>query len=544
MNHLDQIPAMTTAGQSKEFPGKGITERFREVFGKSLKNPGLLLVCITVLVANGITMPHHHYRGDAIYVQANAVDLILTGSIMVPETNLEVMGDPGQYYVQNTKNGKWYSKYGLINTFLYVPPLLAEKWVVGRLDYNYLSGVRICMLNGYMILWSVLIAVYLWKIFSFYSSSSAVKYSFVVAVFYATYVWYYLRTTGMEIFQLLFFLGFYYNLVAYKNGKSAIQSGSRWIDWNLFGAIVFLACLCMAKLVYLLLAPVLMVFVLLVGYGHGIKLVDHLRMTVWSNIRCYLFSLVIPLAAMLVLVVYVNDCRFGSPLNTGYQQWRASRQLFSGNLWVGLHGLLVSGHGSVFLYFPVLVLSLFGVAEFVKKHAWDYSLTCVIFILFLLVHSKFCDWHGSWGLGPRFMVFILPVLSLPFIEVLERIVAARRGDAKTWMLCVLSVVLLTGSAYFQVNVNALECFASEELGSMFWNAGIHNRNDAIRRYFGATYYGVICRDFIAYKEKGTPWFPLEQLRQSDKAEYVPAIENGLKLPIFSCNYWFLKSSGR
>lgn len=506
---------------------------------KSLKNAGLLMVCLTVLGVNGITMPRLHYRGDAIYVQANAVDLLRTGSISVPESNLGVMGDPGQFYVRNARNGKWYSKYGLINTYLYVPPLLVEKAVMGRLDYNYTSGVRIFLLNVYMILWSVGVAVVLWKILSLYSLSGAVKVGYVAAVLYGTFAWYHLRTTGMEIFQLLFFLGFFYHLAAYKRDAGIGPAPARRMDWHLFAAVAFLACLCLAKLVYLLLAPVLAAFVLLASDGRGLKRVEYWRAELRTGLWRYVFSLILPLAVMLALVLAANDQRFGSPLDTGYQQWKSSRELFSGNLWVGLHGFLFNGQGSIFLYFPVLALSLFGAAAFARKHAWDYGLACTIFVLFLLVHAKFCDWRGSWGLGPRFLLFILPIVSLPFVEVLDWIVARRREWAAR-MLAMVSAVLLAGSAYFLVHVNALECFASEELGAMFGSVGPHSRSGAINRYFGGNYYGFICRDFIAYKAKGRPWYPLEQLRQSDRADCVPAVENGLKLPIFSYNLWFLK----
>lgn len=501
----------------------------------------LIFLCLAVALINIALMPRFHYRGDALMVQVETVRFINTGSFNLVEQNLEYAGDKGQYFAQNLETKKWYSKYGILNMLMYVPPLVVEKILLGgQLGCAYFTSLRILLLNLYNVLLSVVLAVYLWRLAGLYGRSPAVRFLFVLATFYCTYTWYYLRATGFEIYQLLFFTGFFYHMAAFKNatadqGQAALKPASR----NLAAAMGFLACLCLAKTVFLLLVPVAVVFALLAGRGENTGTVEQILSGLRTRAGMFLCWLLAPCIMIVGLVAFVNWLKFGSPLETGYTQWYGDRSLFSGRLSEGINGFLFSMQGGIFIHFPVLVLSFLGVRRFVKSSAWDLALSYSILALFLLVYSKFFDWKGSWGYGPRYLLFILPVASLPFVEVLNKLQTnLSRIMFRLW--AGMLTLLLAVSAYVQFQVVRCEFFACEEALGIF-NKVQCDKSGQINEYFRGHHYGRICADLVNYQEKKKPWFPLEQLRQSDRPGEVAEIERILRIgaAFESSNfYWF------
>src|ERR1700739_3745796 len=91
-----------------------------------------VVVPIVLIVAfvNFLTMPAEEYYGDASSVRIAAMTLINTGKWAVPGPS--TFGEKGQFFYQNAE-GNWYSKYGILNTLIYVPILQLEKAVTGKL---------------------------------------------------------------------------------------------------------------------------------------------------------------------------------------------------------------------------------------------------------------------------------------------------------------------------------------------------------------------------------------------------------------------------
>ncbi|MCJ7545083.1 MAG: glycosyltransferase family 39 protein, partial [Phycisphaerae bacterium] len=102
-----------------------------------------------------------------------------------------------------------------------------------------------------------------------------------------------------------------------------------------------------------------------------------------------------------------NFVRFGSPLQTGYGPAHTAMgqgiTLFS-TPWVdGLGGLLLSPGKSVFLYNPVLLLAILGLAAFWKAHRGLAMMVIAAFAATVLFHSKFTFWSGDLAWGPRYL---------------------------------------------------------------------------------------------------------------------------------------------
>jgi hypothetical protein len=110
-----------------------------------------------------------------------------------------------------------------------------------------------------------------------------------------------------------------------------------------------------------------------------------------------------PLVIGLALVAF-NLQRYGSALDTGY----LPNETFSGVWWQGVVGQLVSPGRGLFLYCPVLLLSLGGMPAFVRRCRPEALAGLGVILIHLLLYGKWFMWHGGYAWGPRFMIPTLP----------------------------------------------------------------------------------------------------------------------------------------
>ncbi len=131
------------------------------------------------------------------------------------------------------------------------------------------------------------------------------------------------------------------------------------------------------------------------------------------------------LLAVLTWMTY-NYVRFGHPFDTGLL--RDPNVRLDTPLLVGLHGLLLSPGRSLLLYAP---LSIAGAIALWRGRREDRS-TAVYFslhvLLFLLLIAMMHQWDGGESYGPRYLVPILPFVTLPVARWL-RPGAGRRARA-------------------------------------------------------------------------------------------------------------------
>jgi hypothetical protein len=61
-----------------------------------------------------------------------------------------------------------------------------------------------------------------------------------------------------------------------------------------------------------------------------------------------------------------------------------------------------------------------GMAAMWRERRTDALMVIGTLVLFLLVHGSLDDWHADWGWGPRYAVFILPLVWIPAAFAIDR----------------------------------------------------------------------------------------------------------------------------
>lgn len=148
---------------------------------------------------------------------------------------------------------------------------------------------------------------------------------------------------------------------------------------------------------------VLLPVLLLYGWLKGFRSRDYWRM----------FGGLLPGIA---LVLLNNWVRFHSLLEHGY----AADEGFTGNLLVGLYGLLLSPGKSVFLYVPLLLAFPFALLPFLRRFQAEALLVGLMSLVLLTQSAWWWMWWGGWGWGPRFLVPLMPFWVLTIGILLEQ----------------------------------------------------------------------------------------------------------------------------
>ncbi len=148
--------------------------------------------------------------------------------------------------------------------------------------------------------------------------------------------------------------------------------------------------------------------------------------------RRHVLAVVVGALPPLVVLVAVDLAVYHQPLSpyyTGGQSFDVS-----GTMAVALAGNLVSPARGLFVFCPLVVLSVAGVV--VRWRAGEltafWKALAVIPILHWIVISAFKHWWGGDSYGPRFFTDLMPVfvvLALPAVEAMARWVAPSRTPA-------------------------------------------------------------------------------------------------------------------
>jgi hypothetical protein len=130
----------------------------------------------------------------------------------------------------------------------------------------------------------------------------------------------------------------------------------------------------------------------------------------------YLLGLVPP---ALMLMAY-NWVRVGNPLQTGYDL-----TIFSPNLLLGLYKLLFSPLRGLFVYSPLLLLSLPGLVWLWRRRRAETGLVIGVTGVTIFLFSAWTSGEGlSWG--SRFLVPVVPFLCIALAPVLDRALAGSK----------------------------------------------------------------------------------------------------------------------
>jgi hypothetical protein len=434
-------------------------------------------VIATILVVNLLAMPRFFNAGDPFTWREEARSILRTGSLSIDSTHAAAFGEPGQFFVINHSNGLWYSKYGLMNSIMSIPPTFVEASITGRvLDPNEISNIVV--FNLYNILLCLLVAVILLAITGQYTQSSALRAAYVLACFYATYFWFYQRAQSSEIYQVLFFALFFLLLT---------RALRRPLETKLFlGAWACLAALILTRLAFAVLLVVPAVMILQAAWA---------RPAAEGRKPFHAFILAtIPPLLILALLAWINDVKFGSAFLTGYHQWHVEDHRITSNLADGVYGFLFSVRWGIFFYFPVLLLAIPGVRLFATRHPADAIIAIGSFVLLLLAVGSIPSWRGEWTYGPRYLIAVLPILSLPAICFAEKMLSWRLPLTAMAMTATAAVLLF--STWLQYQVNRLDFWAVHHMAGPFEKSGM---DMYLFRYLNDHVEGVILHDLVQHQ---------------------------------------------
>jgi hypothetical protein len=113
----------------------------------------------------------------------------------------------GQYLFENDAKQRFYPKYGIAYTMPYIPLMEAKRLWTGKIEWLVSTQSLLVFLNIYNVLLTLAVAIYLYFIVGLYAESIWARIGFILAIFYATYVWHYLRAPSLDIFQIVAFVG-------------------------------------------------------------------------------------------------------------------------------------------------------------------------------------------------------------------------------------------------------------------------------------------------------------------------------------------------
>jgi hypothetical protein len=112
-----------------------------------------------------------------------------------------------------------------------------------------------------------------------------------------------------------------------------------------------------------------------------------------------------------------------------------------------IFGLLVGSGRGLFVFSPVLLLSLPGLVLLWRRDSSLAVLVVAALVSLVLGYSSYEDWHGGLVWGSRFLVPVVPLLVLPVVECLS---VKSRG----WRLAMASLVAM--SAFIQLAASTVD----------------------------------------------------------------------------------------
>ncbi len=163
------------------------------------------------------------------------------------------------------------------------------------------------------------------------------------------------------------------------------------------------------------------------------------------------------LGAVLILLGLFNHLRFGSPFETGRTVDATLAQHFGyGHAvapWAGLAGFAVGGGKSLFVFIPAVLGGLALLPRFLRTHRMLGLVITASVITRLVFIAARSDWHGGFCLGPRLLLMIVPLLLLPIVPWLDRMLDERRQGAivafaiASWACVAEQLVFVVGEPF-------------------------------------------------------------------------------------------------
>jgi len=318
------------------------------------------------------------------------------------------------------REGRSYSKYGLGQSGAAMPLYVAGKALgeaIGFLGPHYGSRWAVALVNPLML------AATSFLLFAFSRSLGFRKPAAYLVAFgygFGSMAWPYVKTFYAEPSVAFFLLASAYFI---HRGKS-----TRMQPRYLLGSGTALALAVLFRPTSAIAIPALLVY--LSTCYLSTPSTCYLS-TPKSSLKRSLLWLA-PLAAVSLFQLLYNHIRFGHPLNFGYPEARWDTPFV-----LGLYGLLFSPGKGLFVYSPLLASAVVGLRGLWKRDRGLSLLVSLLAVSFIVFYAPYRFWTGGWNWGPRFLLPIVPFLSLGCAPLAEE----APGEKLVVALVVLGILI-------------------------------------------------------------------------------------------------------
>ena len=471
----------------------------------------LLLVVATVQF---VTMPAFFYPGDNFAIRAEAANWVNTGKLGIDYSRRAELGgmlaEKGQYFYENDKKQMFFSRYGFGDTVLFIPPYAVYKAIYGPLPPMGTPDELLFIMNCYLILFSTGSALLLYLTAGLFTSKRWLQTVFALASLYGTFCAHYLKQPIHDNFQMTISLAFFYFALRFFLHESEKRP---W--WNIGAASLSAGILLTTKSSFVIYFAALGLAILIDGFlKHGFNL----KAVVWQPLGKYFLWVGIPAALALAVVLISNGVRFSSPLDSGYHQWIRNglpkdrfelaflQKSIPRFFWQ-------KGNANIFLHYPLIILAIPGFALLFRKNKAAFWFFMLSIMLTLAMICPFSGWSGEWCYGPRHLMFILMAASVPAICLTEKVLKA--NGAWKWVVLSVSGLILIFSAWSNFQVNALQCFASHQVSSVFAQIKVPQVSTYFKGYFTRSHF---FRDIRLHAQGKKIFPPLEEIKKYPNAQ--------------------------
>ena len=283
------------------------------------------------------------------------------------------------------KDGRTYSKFGVGLALCWVPLVLATGGIVKATHLPYEMAVHF-VVSTYSVLAGAGCGVLFYWLLREFAVSQRHAILVTLGLGVGTIMWKYSVDDFSEILQSLCLLAATYGAVRHTR-RSLVLTGAA------------LAAAVLVKQVAVIYIPF---FCLFLAIKH------------WSDKAAVVRSLLILAVTGLpfaLLLLYLNDRRFGSPFETGYGQessWFSNEHLVR-NVW----NVTLSPEKGLLVYSPLLIFSVALGRFFAGKFRLEFWFFVSLVAVNLLFHARYAAWEGGWCWGPRYQVPLTFLLLLP-----------------------------------------------------------------------------------------------------------------------------------
>ena len=187
------------------------------------------------------------------------------------------------------------------------------------------------------------------------------------------------------------------------------------------------------------------------------------------NILSYLIAMFLSAAPFMFYNFYYFGNLFG-----GYGNLLSQFSLSSANM-INFMGLLISPSRGLFVYSPILILSILGYAKIGRVlNARIRTLFCIFafsILIQIVVYSCFRVWWAGWSYGPRFLTGMLPLLTILLGLYLTDHVSFRYLNTRKMVTLIFIFLLISFSVFTQLV--GVFCYPNGNWDSDPYNVDLH-----------------------------------------------------------------------